>query len=45
MSLPYIRAASRINSEIYSSAVLERGSEKIKSLQLTINATKRDKQL
>ncbi|WP_148305584.1 DUF1454 family protein [Candidatus Arsenophonus nilaparvatae] len=36
ISLPYIRAASRINSKIYSSAVLERGSEKIKSLQLTL---------
>ncbi|QLK88649.1 DUF1454 family protein [Arsenophonus endosymbiont of Aphis craccivora] len=36
ISLPYMRAASRINSKIYSSAVLERGSEKIKSLQLTL---------
>lgn len=36
ISAPYIRAASRINSKIYSSAVLERGSEKIKSLQLTL---------
>jgi len=36
ISLPYIRAASRINSKIYSSAVLERGSETIKSLQLTL---------
>ena len=36
INLPYIRAASRINSKIYSSAVLERGSEKIKSLQLTL---------
>lgn len=36
ISLPYIPAASRINSKIYSSAVLERGSEKIKSLQLTL---------
>ncbi|HGJ5891737.1 MAG TPA: DUF1454 family protein [Arsenophonus apicola] len=36
ISLPYIRAASRINNKIYSSAVLERGSEKIKSLQLTL---------
>lgn len=36
ISLPYIRAASRINSKIYSSAVLERGSEKIKNLQLTL---------
>lgn len=36
ISLPYIRAASRINSKIYSSAILERGSEKIKSLQLTL---------
>lgn len=30
ISLPYIRAASRINSKIYASAVLEQGSEKIK---------------
>ena len=36
ISTPYIRAATRINSHIYSSAVLERGSEKIKSLQLTL---------
>lgn len=36
ISLPYIRAASRINNKIYSSAVLERGSEKIKSLQLKL---------
>ncbi|CDG23218.1 conserved exported protein of unknown function [Xenorhabdus poinarii G6] len=36
ISQPFIRAASRINQNIYSSAVLERGSEKIKSLQLTL---------
>ncbi len=36
ISAPYIRAATRINRHIYSSAVLERGSEKIKSLQLTL---------
>ncbi len=36
ISAPYIRAASRINQYIYSSAVLERGSEKIKSLQITL---------
>ncbi|HHN8582264.1 MULTISPECIES: DUF1454 family protein [Providencia] len=36
ISAPYIRAASRINQQIYSSAVLERGSEKIKSLQITL---------
>ncbi|EMI5492161.1 DUF1454 family protein [Providencia stuartii] len=36
ISAPYIRAASSINPYIYSSAVLERGSEKIKSLQLTL---------
>ncbi|MBS9423310.1 YiiQ family protein [Photorhabdus caribbeanensis] len=34
--LPLTRAASRINEKLYSSAVLERGSEKIKSLQLTL---------
>lgn len=33
---PYIRAANKINNSLYSSAVLERGSEKIKSLQLTL---------
>ncbi|KMJ46225.1 hypothetical protein AB204_04800 [Xenorhabdus khoisanae] len=36
VSLPFIRAASKINEKIYSSAVLERGSEKIKSLQITL---------
>ncbi|MDE4734575.1 MULTISPECIES: DUF1454 family protein [Providencia] len=36
ISAPYIRAASHINQQIYSSAVLERGSEKIKSLQITL---------
>ncbi|EML1937519.1 MULTISPECIES: DUF1454 family protein [Providencia] len=36
ISAPYIRAASRINTHLYSSAVLERGSEKIKSLQVTL---------
>ncbi|MEI9534306.1 DUF1454 family protein [Moellerella wisconsensis] len=36
ISTPYIRAATRINPRFYSSAVLERGSEKIKSLQLTL---------
>ncbi|CDL84123.1 DUF1454 family protein [Xenorhabdus szentirmaii] len=36
ISLPFIRAASKINEKIYSSAVLERGSEKIKSLQITV---------
>nr|WP_274723767.1 DUF1454 family protein [Xenorhabdus bovienii] len=36
ISLPFIRAASKINEKIYSSAVLERGSEKIKSLQITL---------
>nr|WP_232326144.1 DUF1454 family protein [Xenorhabdus hominickii] len=36
ISLPFIRAASKINDEIYSSAILERGSEKIKSLQVTV---------
>ncbi|MFW2168160.1 DUF1454 family protein, partial [Enterobacter cloacae complex sp.6722794] len=39
ISAPYIRAASRINQQIYSSAVLERGSEKIKSLQITLLPT------
>ena len=39
ISAPYIRAASRINQYIYSSAVLERGSEKIKSLQITLLPT------
>ncbi|MCW2257160.1 hypothetical protein M2263_003251 [Providencia alcalifaciens] len=39
ISAPYIRAASRINPHIYSSAVLERGSEKIKSLQITLLPT------
>ncbi|WP_118986103.1 YiiQ family protein [Photorhabdus sp. CRCIA-P01] len=34
--LPLTRAASKINEKLYSSAVLERGSEKIKSLQLTL---------
>ncbi|WP_244175698.1 DUF1454 family protein [Xenorhabdus vietnamensis] len=33
---PFIRAVSKINDNIYSSAVLERGSEKIKSLQITL---------
>lgn len=32
----YLRAATRISPYIYSSAVLERDSEKIKSLQLTL---------
>lgn len=36
ISLPFIRAASKINDKLYSSAVLERGSEKIKSLQITL---------
>ncbi|MBD2809332.1 DUF1454 family protein [Xenorhabdus sp. Vera] len=36
ISQPFIRAASRINDKIYSSAILERGSEKIKSLQITL---------
>nr|WP_319925611.1 MULTISPECIES: DUF1454 family protein [unclassified Xenorhabdus] len=36
ISQPFIRAASKINEKIYSSAVLERGSEKIKSLQITL---------
>ncbi|MDC9596796.1 DUF1454 family protein [Xenorhabdus anantnagensis] len=36
ISQPFIRAASKINDNIYSSAVLERGSEKIKSLQITL---------
>ncbi|SQI43112.1 Protein of uncharacterised function (DUF1454) [Providencia alcalifaciens] len=36
---PIFRAASRINQQIYSSAVLERGSEKIKSLQITLLPT------
>ncbi|MCR4081634.1 DUF1454 family protein [Providencia stuartii] len=40
ISAPYIRAASRINANIYSSAVLERGSEKIKSLQITLLPTR-----
>ncbi|EMF4673996.1 DUF1454 family protein [Providencia stuartii] len=40
ISAPYIRAASRINAYIYSSAVLERGSEKIKSLQITLLPTR-----
>ncbi|EKT61253.1 DUF1454 family protein [Providencia sneebia] len=39
ISAPYIRAVSRINPNIYSSAVLERGSEKIKSLQITLLST------
>ncbi|WP_353244363.1 DUF1454 family protein [Providencia sp.] len=39
IAAPYIRAASRINQQIYSSAVLERGSEKIKSLQITLLPT------
>ncbi|MBS9438767.1 DUF1454 family protein [Photorhabdus noenieputensis] len=34
--LPLTRAASKINEKLYSSAVLERGNEKIKSLQLTL---------
>ncbi|SPY79305.1 DUF1454 family protein [Providencia rustigianii] len=42
ITLPYIRAASRINQQIYSSAVLERGSEKIKSLQITLLPTDND---
>ncbi|CAM3839439.1 DUF1454 family protein [Xenorhabdus thuongxuanensis] len=36
ISQPFIRAASKINDKIYSSTVLERGSEKIKSLQITL---------
>ena len=32
----YLRAATRISPYIYSSAILERDSEKIKSLQLTL---------
>ncbi|PHM39548.1 hypothetical protein Xmau_02552 [Xenorhabdus mauleonii] len=36
ISQPFIRAASKINENIYSSAILERGSEKIKSLQITL---------
>lgn len=39
IAAPYIRAASRINQQIYSSAVLERGSEKIKSIQITLLPT------
>ncbi len=44
ISAPYIRAASRINQQIYSSAVLERGSEKIKSLQITLLPTDNPKE-
>lgn len=44
ISAPYIRAASRINQQIYSSAVLERGSEKIKSLQITLLPTDNQKE-
>lgn len=44
ISAPYIRAASRINQQIYSSAVLERGSEKIKSLQITLLPTDNEKE-
>nr|WP_319928869.1 DUF1454 family protein [Xenorhabdus sp. 12] len=47
ISQPFIRAASKINENIYSSAILERGSEKIKSLQITLqpsqNAQENDK--
>lgn len=43
ISAPYIRAASSINPYIYSSAVLERGSEKIKSLQITLLPADDDK--
>ncbi|HGN1707458.1 TPA: DUF1454 family protein [Providencia rettgeri] len=44
IAAPYIRAASRINQHIYSSAVLERGSEKIKSLQITLLLTDNPKE-
>ncbi|MGO2305379.1 MAG: DUF1454 family protein [Providencia sp.] len=44
ISAPYIRAASRINQQIYSSAVLERGSEKIKSLQITLLPSSNEKE-
>ncbi|WP_109409903.1 DUF1454 family protein [Proteus genomosp. 4] len=36
IAIPLVRAATRITPYIYSSAILERGSEKIKSLQLTL---------
>lgn len=36
IAIPLVRAATRITPNLYSSAVLERGSEKIKSLQLTL---------
>ena len=36
ITIPLVRAATRITPYLYSSAVLERGSEKIKSLQLTL---------
>lgn len=36
IAIPLVRAATRISPNLYSSAVLERGSEKIKSLQLTL---------
>ncbi|MEQ1975634.1 DUF1454 family protein [Xenorhabdus sp. SGI240] len=44
ISQPFIRAASKINDNIYSSAVLERGSEKIKSLQLTLLPSQSEQQ-
>ncbi|OAT28183.1 DUF1454 family protein [Proteus myxofaciens] len=36
ITIPLVRAATRITPHLYSSTVLERGSEKIKSLQLTL---------
>lgn len=36
IAIPLVRAATRITPNLYSSAILERGSEKIKSLQLTL---------
>ncbi|MBG3130090.1 DUF1454 family protein [Proteus mirabilis] len=36
IAIPLVRAATRITPYLYSSAILERGSEKIKSLQLTL---------
>ncbi|WP_232370074.1 DUF1454 family protein [Xenorhabdus lircayensis] len=44
ISQPFIRAASKINEKIYSSAVLERGSEKIKSLQITLLPSQREQE-
>lgn len=36
IAIPLVRAATRITPYLYSSAILERGSEKLKSLQLTL---------